>query len=344
MNLMHSSIKNKSLVSGQSSSVLIIGGAGYVGSHMVRNLLERGVTPVVFDNLSTGVRKFVPRGVPFVRGDLRRAEDVARVFKKFRINTVMHFASSIVVPESVVDPLKYYDNNVVAFIRLLSAMKEAQVKNIIFSSTAAVYAEPKKVPIVEDAALGPNNPYGQTKLMCEQLLKDVASADEQFSYVALRYFNVAGAHQSGEIGESHEPETHLIPIVLEVAAGERKVLKIYGRNYPTPDGTCVRDYIHVDDLCDAHYLALKNIQTKARNQVFNLGNQKGYSVQEVVDLAHKITELKIKVEYVARRNGDSARLVASYTKARRVLGWSPKRDLEQMIRSAWAWELKKSAL
>jgi len=324
------------------SNVLIIGGAGYIGSHMVRNLLGHGITPVVFDNLSSGFRKFVPPGVPFIKGDLRNYKDIHSVLKKHRITTVMHFASSIIVPESVVDPIKYYDNNVVAFINLVRAMKETGVKNIVFSSTAAVYGEPKKVPIREDAFLCPGNPYGTTKVMAEKVLQDMAAADKDFSFVALRYFNVAGAHSEGGIGEAHEPETHLIPIVLETALGKRKALQIYGNDYPTPDGTCIRDYIHVQDLCEAHYLALKAIKTKARNQMFNLGSQKGFSVKEVIATAQKMTGKTIRVKVAPRRPGDAARLIASSAKAKKVLGWSPKYGLTEMIATAWEWERRET--
>lgn len=320
------------------SKILLIGGAGYIGSHMLRNLLSNGIIPVVFDNLSSGFRHFVPRGVSFVKGDLKNIKDIRAVFKKYQFTTVMHFASSIIVPESVDDPLKYYENNVLSFINLVKVMNEANVCQMIFSSTAAVYAEPKTVPIPENAQLSPNNPYGQTKLMCEQILRDVAAANQKFSYVIFRYFNVAGAYEKGGIGESHEPETHLIPIVLETAKGQRKFLQIYGENYNTPDGTCVRDYIHVEDLCDAHYLALRNIGKKARNQVFNLGSQRGFSVKQVVAAVKKVTGKDFAVRIAKRRSGDSARLIAASQKAKRILGWIPRRGLQDMISSAWAWE------
>lgn len=324
--------------SGSDKNILLIGGAGYIGSHMLRVLLHNGITPVVFDNLSSGLRHFIPKGVSFFKGDLKNLQDIRSVFKKYKISTVMHFASSIIVPESVADPIKYYENNVGSFINLMKAMQEAKVKKIIFSSTAAVYAEPKKIPIPEDAPLIPSNPYGQTKLMCEHILRDCAAAHQDFSYVIFRYFNVAGAHDDGGIGESHEPETHLIPIVLETALGRRELLQIFGHDYPTPDGTCVRDYIHVQDLAEAHYLALKAISGKARNQVFNLGSQKGFSVKQVVDVARRVTGRDIPVKMFPRRAGDSARLIASSHKAKKILGWVPKRGLDQMMRSAWEWE------
>ena len=331
-------------IPGSDNNILLIGGAGYIGSHMLRVLLSNKITPVVFDNLSSGLRRFVPTGttgttgVPFYKGDLRNLQDIRSVLKKYKIGMVMHFASSIIVPESVSDPTKYYENNVLAFINLMKAMREAKVNKIVFSSTAAVYAEPKKIPIPEDALLVPNNPYGQTKLMCEQILRDNASAHKDFSYVIFRYFNVAGAHDDGGIGESHEPETHLIPIVLETALGRRNVLQIFGTDYATFDGTCVRDYIHVQDLCEAHFLALKSITGKARNQVFNLGSQKGFSVKQVIDAVRRVTKADVPVKVFARRPGDSARLIASSQKAKKILGWVPKRGLDRMISSAWEWE------
>lgn len=325
------------------SRVLLIGGAGYVGSHMLRNLLARGITPVVFDNLSSGFRQFIPRGVPFVKGDLRQIADIRKVFKKFKIDRVMHFASAIVVPESVSNPGRYYENNVVSFINLVQAMREANVQQIIFSSTAAVYAAPKKVPISEDAPLGPNNPYGHTKLMCEQILRDLAAAHKDFSFVIFRYFNVAGAYDQGGIGESHDPETHLIPLILKTASGERKVVQVFGDDYPTADGTCIRDYIHVDDLCDAHFLALKNLTKRARNQTFNLGNQKGFSVKDVIDAVKKVTGQDFKVQICPPRAGDGPRLIADFCKAREILGWKPQRGLEKIISSAWAWEMDRKA-
>ncbi len=325
-------------VSPKNSNVLLIGGAGYIGSHMLRNLLANGMTPVVFDNLSSGFRDFIPRGVPFCKGDLRKESDITRVFEKYKISKVMHFASSIIVPESVSNPLKYYENNVLSFINLVKQMRKASVNKIIFSSTAAVYAPPKKVPIPEEALLVPSNPYGETKLMCERILRDLAAAHKDFSYVIFRYFNVAGAYEKGGIGESHEPETHLIPIVLETALGQRKFLQVYGDDYPTADGTCIRDYIHVDDLCEAHFLALQNLETKARNQIFNLGSQKGFSVKQVIDVAKKVTGKDFAVKVSVRRAGDGPRLIADSQTAKKILGWVPKRGLEKMISSAWEWE------
>lgn len=324
------------------SKVLIIGGAGYIGSHMVRNLLSRRVTPVVFDDLSSGYREFVPAGVPFVKGDLRKYPDILAALKQYRISAVMHFASSIIVPESVSNPAKYYENNVLAFINLVKAMKEAGVGRIVFSSTAAVYGEPQKVPITESAVLCPTNPYGATKMICEKILQDMAAADKNFSFVALRYFNVAGAHRDGGIGEAHEPETHLIPIVLEAASGKRKSLSIYGDDYSTPDGTCIRDYIHIEDLCEAHYLALQKIHGKARNQFFNLGSQKGFSVKQVIAAARQVTGREFKIKVAPRRPGDAGRLIASSVKAKRVLGWAPRLGLKEMISSAWIWEQYKN--
>lgn len=323
-------------------SVLLIGGAGYIGSHMVRNLVEKKLRPIVFDNLSTGFKRFVPPHLPFIQGDLRNYSDIKKALVKHKVETVFHFASSIIVPESVKSPLKYYDNNVSAFVNLTKAMNEAGTKQIIFSSTAAVYGEAKTMPIREDSPTAPQNPYGHTKWICEQILQDLAVAQKDFSFVALRYFNVAGAHVDGGIGESHEPETHLIPIVLEVVSGKRPHLEVYGNNYATPDGTCIRDYIHVQDLAEAHYLAFKNIRGKARNQIFNLGNQTGFSVKQVIAAAEKVVGQKLKVKIRPRRPGDTARLVASSAKAKRLLGWVPRYGLDKMIATAWAWEQEKS--
>ncbi|MCB9757097.1 MAG: UDP-glucose 4-epimerase GalE [Candidatus Omnitrophica bacterium] len=325
------------------SRVLLIGGAGYVGSHMLRNLLTCGITPIVFDNLSSGFRRFIPKGVPFVKGDLRQLADIRKVLKKFKIDCILHFASAIVVSESVSDPGRYYENNVLSFINLIQAMREADVQQMIFSSSAAVYAAPKKLPIAEDALLGPNTAYGHSKLMCEQILRDVAAAHKDFSFVVFRYFNVAGAYDQGGIGENHDPETHLIPLILKAALGEKKSVQVFGDDYPTVDGTCIRDFIHVDDVCDAHFLALKNLTKSARNQTFNLGNQKGFSVKQVIDAVKKVTGQDFKVQICPPRAGDNPKLIADFCKAKEILGWKPQRSLEKMIASAWAWEKNRKA-
>lgn len=319
--------------------VLVVGGAGYIGSHMVQTLLKEKIDTIVFDNLSTGYSEFIPEGVPFIKGDLRSESDIQNVFKEYAIDVVMHFAASSIVPESVSNPLKYYENNVLACINLLKVMAENKVKKFIFSSTAAVYGEPENVPIKEGDKTSPTNPYGRSKLMIENILRDIASAHD-FSYVSLRYFNAAGAHPSGEIGEKHDPETHLIPNILKVAKWMKDELTIFGDDYPTPDGTCIRDYIHVQDLCKAHLLALGALTGGIKNEIFNLGNGNGFSVREVVSTAEKVTGRKIHVKVGPRRPGDPARLVASAEKVQTILGWKPRANLEEIIRTAWEWEKK----
>jgi UDP-glucose 4-epimerase len=322
-------------------NILVIGGAGYIGSHMVRYLIDKGETPVIFDNLSTGYKKFIPSGVPFVKGDLRNSSDLNRVFSKYKIQTVIHFAAFIVVPESVGDPLKYYDNNVVAFVKLLESMRTHKVRNLIFSSTAAVYGNAEKVPIREDDPKDPTSPYGRTKLMMEEMVMDTAAASKDFSYIIFRYFNVAGARGDGQIGEAHQPETHLIPNILKSVKGEVKALTIFGEDYPTKDGTCVRDYIHVQDLAQAHYLGVKAFGKGVRNNVFNLGTQSGYSNLEVIKAVEKVTGQKVKYSIGPRRAGDPAKLIASSQKAGKILGWKPERDLIKIVEDAWDWEKRR---
>ena len=317
--------------------VLVIGGAGYIGSHMVRSLLKEKHDAIVFDNLSTGYREFIPEGAPFIKGDLRNGADIRGVFERHTIDAVMHFAASSLVPESMSNPLKYYDNNVLACINLLKAMVENKVKKFIFSSTAAVYGEPENIPIKENDKTSPTNPYGMSKLMIENILKD-ASRVHDVSYIALRYFNAAGAHPSGETGEKHIPETHLIPNILKAAKGEKSEVTIFGDDYQTPDGTCIRDFIHVQDLCRAHLLALKALKEGMKSDVFNLGSGSGYSVKEVVRTTEGVTGRKINVKIAPRRPGDPARLVAGAERAQKVLGWRPELDLNEIIQSAWAWE------
>lgn len=322
-------------------SILITGGAGYIGSHMLRVLLENGLKPVVFDNLSTGYREFVPKGVPFVKGDLRKPDEIKKVFKKYRIDSVMHFAASICVGESVSKPLDYYENNFCATYNLLKAMISAKVNRFIFSSTAAVYGEPKHIPVVETDQTFPTNPYGNTKLMAEGMLRDVSMAYKDFGYITLRYFNAAGAHPSGDIGQKGHAITHLVPNVLKVVKGDKKELVIFGNDYPTKDGTCIRDYIHVMDLCNAHLLALRELTLgKVKNDVFNLGNGSGYSVKEIILETEKVTGLKVKTKIGPRRAGDPARIVASSKKAEKVLGWRTKYGMDDIIKTAWAWEKK----
>jgi len=325
----------------KSSRVLVAGGAGYIGSCMVRVLIDHGYEPIVFDNLSTGHRAFVPRGVDLVKGDLRDPKAVRAVFRRYRgIDAVMHFAACALVGESVEDPLKYFDNNVVACVTLLQAVAEARVKRFIFSSTCAVYGEPERVPIREEDPCRPVNPYGRSKRMFEEILKDV-STPAGFDYVCLRYFNACGAHDSTQVGEWHDPETHLIPNIFKTLTGEKKVVTIFGDDYDTPDGTCIRDYIHIKDLCQAHLLALRSMERGGGSNIFNLGNGEGYSVRQIIDAVEKVTGKKVRFKIGPRRPGDPARLVGDASKAARMLGWKPTCDLENIIASAWKWELAR---
>ncbi len=326
---------------GRESGVMVIGGAGYIGSTMVQKLIDEKYQPVVFDNLSMGHRRLVPKNVPLVKGDLRNYKDILSALKKYKPGAVIHFAAASLVGESMTNPLKYYDNNVVACVQLLKAMKETKIKKFIFSSTAATFGEPKRIPIQEDDNKCPTNTYGQSKLMIETILKDEARSTDT-RYVALRYFNACGAHPNGRIGELHDPETHLIPNILKVLTGEKKELQIFGDDYDTPDGTCVRDYVHVEDLADAHLLALEALNRGMKSDAFNLGSGSGYSVMEIVREVEKVTGKKVKVKMSPRRPGDPAKLVASSDKARRVLGWKIKHGLESIIRTAWEWEKIKN--
>lgn len=318
-------------------AILVCGGAGYIGSHAVAELLERGEEVVVIDNMQKGHSAALSNGAVLYDGDLRAEPFLDRVFTENKIEAVMHFAADSLVGESVQEPLKYYDNNVGGAISLLKAMNKHGVKNIVFSSTAAAYGEPKEIPIAETAETAPTNPYGETKLAIEKMLKWCEQA-YGINYVVLRYFNVAGAHPNGVIGEDHSPETHLIPIILEAALGKRDKISIFGDDYDTPDGTCIRDYIHVMDLVEAHILAIEKLRKSGKGGTYNLGNGNGYSVNEVLEVARKVTGKEIPAVIAPRRDGDPARLVASSEKAKKELGWKPKYEsLESMIESAWAW-------
>lgn len=319
-------------------AVLVTGGAGYIGSHTVAALLERGEQLVVVDNLQQG-RKAALLGGVFYEGDLRDAALLDRVFGENAIDAVIHFAANSLVGESMKDPGKYYHNNVYGTLCLLEKMNEHGVKRIVFSSTAATYGEPESVPIKESDRTLPTNAYGETKLAMEQMMKwfDVAHG---VKYVSLRYFNAAGAHASGKIGEDHNPETHLVPIVLQAALGKRPHISVFGDDYDTPDGTCIRDYIHVSDLADAHVLAVDRLRRGEGSGIFNLGSGTGYSVKEVIECARRVTGREIPMVVEPRRAGDPAVLVASSERARSELGWAPSRDkLEDIIRSAWEWHL-----
>lgn len=317
-------------------NILVVGGAGYIGSHTVKMLAEKGYNPVVYDNLSKGHREAVA-GYPFELGDLGDKARLAEVFKKHHIDAVMHFAAFIEVGESVKEPSDYYHNNVAKVLSLLDAMVENNIKYFVFSSTAATFGEPVKPKIDETHPQNPINPYGNTKLMVEKMLEDFDVAYGLKS-VALRYFNASGADDSGDIGESHNPETHLIPIVLQAAVGKRPSIKVFGNDYPTPDGTCVRDYVHVNDLANAHILALEKMFKDRTSDRYNLGSGNGFSVAELIKAAKQITGIDFKVEYADRRPGDPAILVADSAKAQKVLGWKPAYDLNKIIATAWNWE------
>lgn len=317
-------------------NILVIGGAGYIGSHMVRMLAKQGYSPVVFDNLSKGHREAVAN-YPFELGDLGDKARLTEVFKKYGIEAVMHFAAFAEVGESVKEPSKYYHNNVAKVLDLLDALVENDIKYFVFSSTAATFGEPVRPKIDESHPQNPINPYGNTKLMVEKILADFDTA-YGLKATALRYFNASGADDSGEIGESHNPETHLIPIVLQAAAGKRASIKMFGTDYPTPDGTCVRDYVHVNDLARAHILALEKMFKDNVSERFNLGSGNGFSVAEIVKEAKRITGIDFTVEKAPRRDGDPAVLVADSAKAERILGWKPQYNLTRIIETAWNWE------
>lgn len=317
-------------------NILVIGGAGYIGSHMVRMLAKQGYNPVVFDNLSKGHREAVAN-YPFELGDLGDKARLTEVFKKYGIEAVMHFAAFAEVGESVKEPSKYYHNNVAKVLDLLDALVENDIKYFVFSSTAATFGEPIRPKIDESHPQNPINPYGNTKLMVEKILADFDTA-YGLKATALRYFNASGADDSGEIGESHNLETHLIPIVLQAAAGKRPSIKMFGTDYPTPDGTCVRDYVHVNDLARAHILALEKMFKDNVSERFNLGSGNGFSVAEIVKEAKRITGIDFTVEKAPRRDGDPAVLVADSAKAERILGWKPQYNLTRIIETAWNWE------
>ena len=319
---------------------LVLGGAGYIGSHTAYELLENNHEVVIADNLVTGYRAAVPERARFYQGDLRDKAFLNDLFKKEKVDAVIHFAAFSLVGESVVNPLKYYENNLYGTKILLEAMIENGVDKIVFSSTAATYGEPENIPILESDRTCPTNPYGETKLAMEKMISWAAKA-HGLHYVSLRYFNACGAHKSSEIGEAHNPESHLIPLVLQVPNGKREFVSIYGSDYDTPDGTCIRDYIHVTDLAKAHILAVEYLMNGGNSDIFNLGNGIGYSVKEVIETTRKVTGHKIPVKIEARRDGDPARLVASGQKAKEILGWEPEiKDLADIVRSAWNWHSK----
>jgi UDP-glucose 4-epimerase len=318
-------------------AILVCGGAGYIGSHTVSELLDRGEEVVVVDNLQSGHKAAVLEKATLCVGDLRDEKFLERVFQEYKIDAVIHFAADSLVGESVTVPLKYYENNLYGTLCLLKVMQKYDVKKIVFSSTAATYGEPKNIPILETDPTIPTNPYGETKLAVEKMLK---WADEAhgIKHVVLRYFNVAGAHMNGILGEDHSPETHLIPIILQVALGQREAISIFGDDYDTEDGTCIRDYIHVTDLADAHILALNKLKKDDTSAIYNLGNGNGFSVKEVIEVVRIVTGHPIPAIVAPRRVGDPGKLVASSEKAMRELGWRPQyATLEAMVLSAWEW-------
>ena len=321
--------------------VLVTGGAGYIGSHAVKVLLEKGYEVVVVDNLATGHEEAVDERAKLYIGDIADEAFMHQVFTENDIKGVIHFAAFSLVGESMTNPFKYYENNVGKTNKLLKSMVEHNVLNLVFSSTAATYGEPEKTPIYESDAQVPTNVYGQTKLAMEHMIKWYGSA-HGLNNVALRYFNVAGALEDGSIGEAHNPETHLIPIILQVANNKRAKISVFGDDYPTKDKTCVRDYIHVLDLCEAHVLALEYLFAGNPSDNFNLGSGEGFSVLEMIEAARKVTSHPIPAEVAPRRAGDPAVLIANSDKARKVLGWKPTREnIEVMIRDAWCWEQNK---
>lgn len=316
-------------------SILVTGGAGYIGSHAVKGLIDKGYDVVVIDNLETGYKSSIDKRAVFHQGDIRNADFLESVFSKEPIEGVMHFAANSLVGESMENPLKYFDNNVYGTQELLKVMIKHNIKHLVFSSTAATYGEPIRMPIDEAHPTSPINPYGEAKLMMEKVI-DWTSKASDLTYVSLRYFNVAGAHESGLIGESHNPETHLIPIILQVPNGKRASLSVFGNDYPTKDGTCIRDYIHIEDLIHGHILALEYLLEGHKSEVFNLGSGEGYSILEMIAAAEKATGKNIPYEIVDRRPGDPAVLIASNEKAKNLLNWSPKYTaVEDIISSAW---------
>jgi len=322
-------------------AILVTGGAGYIGSHAVVGLIDKGYDVVVIDNLQTGYKEAINEKAVFYQGDIRDLDFVNSVLEKEDIEGVLHFAANSLVGESMTKPIAYYDNNVYGTQKLVEALTNNQVNAIVFSSTAATYGEPVQIPIDESHPTNPINPYGETKRAMEKLIHWAGEASD-LKYISLRYFNVAGAHASGEIGESHDPETHLIPIILQVPLGQRPFLSVFGDDYETEDGTCIRDYIHIEDLVDAHILALESLFKGGKSGIYNLGTGTGYSIYEMVEAARRVTGHEIPLKVDKRRAGDPAVLVASSEKAQKELGWQPKyTEVEDIIRSAWNFYQKR---
>ena len=318
-------------------AILVCGGAGYIGSHAVYQLIKVGEEVVIVDNLQSGHRSAINPAAKFYQGDIRDDKILDKIFTENKIEAVIHFAANSLVGESVEKPLMYFNNNVYGMQILLESMVRNGVDKIVFSSTAATYGEPEKIPIQENDRTKPTNPYGESKLIMEKMMKWVSRANS-VRFVSLRYFNAAGAVEDGSIGEDHHHETHLIPLILQVPLGKRDHITIFGDDYPTPDGTCLRDYIHVLDLADAHILALNYLRKGGESNVFNLGNGQGFSVKEMIIAAEKVTGQKIKTEIGTRRAGDPAQLIASSDKAKKILKWKPQfADVEKVIETAWTW-------
>lgn len=318
-------------------SVLVLGGAGYIGSHAVCSLIEEGYEVVIADSLVTGHMEAVNTHAKFYQGDICDRGFLDDLFQKEKIDAIIHFAAFSLVGESMVNPLKYYRNNLYGTMVLLEAMVAAGIDKIVFSSTAATYGEPERVPIGEMDRTSPTNCYGETKLSMEKMFK-WASQAYGIKYVSLRYFNACGAHESGKIGEAHNPESHIIPLILKVPQGKMEYISVFGDDYPTPDGTCIRDYIHVSDLAKAHILAMEYLKNGGESDIFNLGNGIGFSVKEVIEISRKVTEHQIPIKICPRREGDPARLIASSDKAKKILNWNPQYDsLEKIVSSAWKW-------
>lgn len=321
-------------------TILVLGGAGYIGSHTVYELIENGEDVAIIDNLQTGHIKAVHPKARFYKGDIRNREFLDSVFAKEKIDAVIHFAAYSLVGESMEKPLKYYENNLCGTKTLLDSMVANGINKIVFSSTAATYGEPESLPILETDKTEPTNPYGETKLAMEKMFKWVGRA-HNINFVSLRYFNACGAHVSGEIGEDHAVETHLIPLILQVPNNKREHIYIFGDDYNTKDGTCIRDYIHVTDLAQAHILAVKYLRNGGNSDIFNLGNGIGFSVKEVIETARKVTGHPIPAQISPRRAGDPAKLIASSNKAQKILGWKPEHaELEEIIATAWNWHKK----
>ena len=319
--------------------ILVLGGAGYIGSHTVCELVDAGYEVIVIDNLLTGFKEAVHPQAKFYEGDIRDKIFLDNILSKEKIDGVIHFAASSQVGESMKNPLKYYNNNLCGTEVLLESMVEHGIDKIVFSSTAATYGEPESIPILETARTLPTNCYGETKLSMEKMFKWISKA-HNLRYVSLRYFNACGAHPNGKIGEAHNPETHLIPLVLQVPNGKREYISVFGNDYDTKDGTCVRDYIHVNDLAQAHILAMEYLSKGGESNIFNLGNGVGFTVKEVIETARKVTNHTIPIREEERRAGDPSVLIASSEKARKVLGWKPQyADLETIISTAWKWHV-----